>query len=200
MSTEETQPKEKKVPVSLEELLAKKEEEKQAANRVCTRDFVLNVTINDANIIPEQPTFLTKEERAKLALERRQKEVAEQRDRRMKDAQHKMEFDQKAEDEARRMEEASRYSSNNSRNDRRYNRDDRDRGGRRRDTRRRERSVSSDELEIPEGLTEKEKEAIKVRRTLHLLLSYNRTFLFNSTSSLRHDIWERKRKSAKSGE
>jgi hypothetical protein len=40
MSTEETQPKEKKVPVSLEELLAKKEEEKQAANRVCTIDFV----------------------------------------------------------------------------------------------------------------------------------------------------------------
>lgn len=162
--------------------------------------FFKNVTINDANIVPEQPTFLTKEERAKLALERRQKEVAEQRERRMKDAQHKMEFDQKAEDEARRMEEASRYSSNNSRNDRRYNRDDRDRGGRRRDTRRRERSVSSDELEIPEGLTEKEKEAIKVRRTLPLQLSYTRTFLFNSTSSFRHDIWEKKGKSGKSGE
>jgi hypothetical protein len=35
MTTEESQPKEKKVPVSLEELLAKKEEEKRAANRVC---------------------------------------------------------------------------------------------------------------------------------------------------------------------
>lgn len=35
MTTEDTQPKEKKVPISLEELLAKKEEEKRAANRVC---------------------------------------------------------------------------------------------------------------------------------------------------------------------
>jgi hypothetical protein len=34
MTTEDTQPKEKKVPISLEELLAKKEEEKRAANRV----------------------------------------------------------------------------------------------------------------------------------------------------------------------
>jgi hypothetical protein len=35
MTTEDAQPKEKKVPISLEELLAKKEEEKRAANRVC---------------------------------------------------------------------------------------------------------------------------------------------------------------------
>ncbi|KAH8551768.1 P-loop containing nucleoside triphosphate hydrolase protein [Umbelopsis sp. PMI_123] len=139
MTTEESQPKEKKVPVSLEELLAKKEEEKRAANR---------------------PTFLTKEERAKLALERRQKEVEEQRERRMREAQINMEFNQKAEDEARRMEDESRYGGG--RSDRRYNRDDRDRG-RRRDTRRRERSESPVEFEIPEGLTEKEIEAVKAR-------------------------------------
>jgi hypothetical protein len=36
MTPEDAQPKEKKVPISLEELLAKKEEEKRAANRVCT--------------------------------------------------------------------------------------------------------------------------------------------------------------------
>ncbi|KAI8578638.1 hypothetical protein K450DRAFT_245837 [Umbelopsis ramanniana AG] len=145
MTTEDAQPKEKKVPISLEELLAKKEEEKRAANR---------------------PTFLTKEERAKLALERRQKEVEEQRARRMRDAQDKMEFDQKAEDEARRMDDESRYGGG--RSDRRWGRDDRDRGdrgdrGRRRDNRRRERSPSPEELEIPEGLTEKEIEAVKAR-------------------------------------
>lgn len=95
-------------------------------------------------------------------MERREKEVAEQRERRLREAQNKMEFDQKAEDEARRMEEMSRYNSSNSRYDRRNNRDDRDRG-RRRDNRRRERSESSDEFEMPEGLTEKEKEAIKVQ-------------------------------------
>lgn len=32
----EIQPKEKKAPISLDELLAKKEEEKKAANKVCS--------------------------------------------------------------------------------------------------------------------------------------------------------------------
>lgn len=83
----------------------------------------------------------------------------------MREAETKMEFDQKAEDEARRIDDESRYGGG--RSDRRYGRDDRDRGdrgdrGRRRDTRRRERSASPETLEIPEGLTEKEIEAVKV--------------------------------------
>lgn len=102
---------------------------------------------------------MTKEERAKLALERREKEVAEQKDRRMREAQSNMEFNQKVEDESRRVEDAARYDN---RNDRRYNRDDRDRG-KRRDNRRRERSPTPEDIDIPEGLTEKEKEAIKSR-------------------------------------
>ncbi|KAG2172071.1 hypothetical protein INT43_001548 [Umbelopsis isabellina] len=138
MTMADDKPKSKAAPISLEELVAKQEEEKKAASR---------------------PKFLTKEERAKLALERREKEVAEQKDRRMREAQSKMEFDQKVEDESRRVEDASRY---NNRNDRRYNREDRDRG-KRRDNRRRERSQTPEDFDIPDGLTEKEKEAIKSR-------------------------------------
>ncbi|KAI8816049.1 P-loop containing nucleoside triphosphate hydrolase protein [Fimicolochytrium jonesii] len=55
---EEEQPAKKKVPISLEELLQKKTEEKAAADK---------------------PKFLSKEERAQLALEKRQREVEEQR-------------------------------------------------------------------------------------------------------------------------
>jgi hypothetical protein len=129
-------------------------------------------------------------------LERRQKEVEEQRERRMREAQINMEFNQKAEDEARRMEDESRYGGG--RSDRRYNRDDRDRG-RRRDTRRRERSESPVEFEIPEGLTEKEIEAVKVIIT-DVTLSYQQPYLTYLLSTFRHDIWVRSERSGRSDE
>ncbi|KAJ3106137.1 DEAD (Asp-Glu-Ala-Asp) box polypeptide 23 [Phlyctochytrium planicorne] len=55
---EKNEPTEKKQPLSIDEILAKKSEEKKAADK---------------------PVFLSKEERAKLALERRMKEIEERK-------------------------------------------------------------------------------------------------------------------------
>lgn len=115
----------------------------------------------------------------------------------MREAETKMEFDQKAEDEARRMDDESRYGGG--RSDRRYGRDDRDRGdrGRRRDTRRRERSESPEALEIPEGLTEKEIEAVKVCIASQSYLSIT-TSLIILQCTRRHDTWVKSERSERS--
>ncbi|KAF9179618.1 DEAD (Asp-Glu-Ala-Asp) box polypeptide 23 [Haplosporangium sp. Z 767] len=68
-------PPARKVPISLEELIKKKEQEKQAL---------------------EKPKFLTKEERAQLALEKRAKEVEAQRKAQDLERQQRAEFDAKA--------------------------------------------------------------------------------------------------------
>ncbi|RUS33833.1 hypothetical protein BC938DRAFT_483632, partial [Jimgerdemannia flammicorona] len=68
------------VPVSLEELIAKEEAEKREA---------------------EKPKFFTKEERAKLALEKRQQEVEELWRKQEQERHVRDEFDMKAMEEAR---------------------------------------------------------------------------------------------------
>ncbi|KAF9586675.1 mRNA splicing protein prp28 [Lunasporangiospora selenospora] len=78
MDTDQSPVPQRKVPISLEELIKKKEEEKQAL---------------------EKPKFLTKEERAQLALEKRSKEVEEQRRQQDLDRQKRLEFDSKARNE-----------------------------------------------------------------------------------------------------
>nr|KAG0264690.1 DEAD (Asp-Glu-Ala-Asp) box polypeptide 23 [Mortierella polycephala] len=65
----------RKVPISLEELIKKKEQEKQAL---------------------EKPKFLSKEERAQLAMEKRAKEVEAQRKAQDLERQQRAEFDAKA--------------------------------------------------------------------------------------------------------
>ncbi|KAI8979550.1 P-loop containing nucleoside triphosphate hydrolase protein [Mycotypha africana] len=93
--------KKKRVPISIEELIQKKEEEKKST---------------------EKPKFLTKEERAKLALEKRQKEVEEQRKRQEEERKARQKFDFAAEDENRRNYD---YSTSRYDRDRRSGRSDR---------------------------------------------------------------------------
>ncbi|CAO3702838.1 unnamed protein product [Rhizopus stolonifer] len=101
---EPPEPVKKRVPVSIEELIKKREEEKKET---------------------EKPKFLTKEERAKIALEKRQKEVDEKKKKQEEDRKKRDEFDYAAEDEYRRISQ---------RRPDRYDRNDRiDRSDRRRD-------------------------------------------------------------------
>ncbi|KAI7867246.1 P-loop containing nucleoside triphosphate hydrolase protein [Spinellus fusiger] len=128
----------KRVPVSIEELLEKKEKDQTETNK---------------------PKFLTKEERATLAVEKRQKEVEEKRKKQEEERKARQDFDFKAEDEHRKIQEQqhqSRYS--------RYDRDRRNDRDMRRDDRRREKEVPIDPEEIDmSNLTEKEKQAIRER-------------------------------------
>ncbi|KAF8986137.1 DEAD (Asp-Glu-Ala-Asp) box polypeptide 23 [Entomortierella lignicola] len=94
----------RKVPISLEELIKQKEQEKQAL---------------------EKPKFLTKEERAKLALERRAKEVEAQRAAQDLERQQRAEFDAKARTE---VHDNNRYGYDS--RDSRINARERDRSDR----------------------------------------------------------------------
>ncbi|KAI9265283.1 P-loop containing nucleoside triphosphate hydrolase protein [Phascolomyces articulosus] len=124
----------KRVPISIEELIKQKEEEK-------------NATI--------KPKFLTKEERAKLALEKRQKQVEEQRKRQDDERRARQQFDIKAEDEYRKV---MRDSSPSSYGSRRYRHE-----SRREAEKRRERDMSPDDHDSETGLNDKEKQAIRER-------------------------------------
>ncbi|KAL9555478.1 DEAD (Asp-Glu-Ala-Asp) box polypeptide 23 [Mucor bainieri] len=83
-------PAKKRAPISIEELLQKKEEEKK---------------------LTEKPKFLSKEERAKLALEKRQQEVEAQRKKQQEERKARENFDLAAEDEHRKTRPSfsSRY-------------------------------------------------------------------------------------------
>ncbi|KAF9209068.1 DEAD (Asp-Glu-Ala-Asp) box polypeptide 23 [Haplosporangium sp. Z 27] len=94
----------RKVPISLEELIKQKEQEKQAL---------------------EKPKFLTKEERAKLALERRAKEVEAQRAAQDLERQQRAEFDARARTE---VHDNNRYGYDS--RDSRINARERDRSDR----------------------------------------------------------------------
>ena len=72
-------------PLSIETLLRKQREEKEAASKV---RFCLSVQL--FYLTPLQPKFLSKEERAKLALDKREQEIREQRE---KDEKRKVERD-----------------------------------------------------------------------------------------------------------
>ncbi|KAK3832284.1 MAG: P-loop containing nucleoside triphosphate hydrolase protein, partial [Linnemannia elongata] len=91
----------RKVPISLEELIKQKEQEKQAL---------------------ERPKFLTKEQRAELAIQKRQKEVEAQRQAQDLERQQRAEFDAKARAE---VHDNNRYGY-----DSRINSRDRDRNER----------------------------------------------------------------------
>ncbi|KAI8368683.1 P-loop containing nucleoside triphosphate hydrolase protein [Choanephora cucurbitarum] len=122
-----TPPAKKKIPISIEELVKKKEEESK---------------------LTEKPKFLTKEERAKLALEKRQKEVEQIRQKQTEERKAREKFDFAAEDEYRRTQDRSRHDSR--RSDRRDKRD-------------RYRDYEEEEQAMDAALTEKEKQAIRER-------------------------------------
>ncbi|KAI8388286.1 P-loop containing nucleoside triphosphate hydrolase protein [Radiomyces spectabilis] len=139
MGEPESPPK-KKIPISIEELIAQKEQKEREAVR---------------------PKFLTKEERAKLAIEKRQKEVEEQRRRQEEERRARENFDLKAEDEYRKLQEqrqSLRYERDRER-DRRSGRYD-SRSEKRKD---RERESTADTENPETELTEKEKQAIRER-------------------------------------
>ncbi|KAI8339174.1 P-loop containing nucleoside triphosphate hydrolase protein [Chlamydoabsidia padenii] len=117
----------KRVPISIEDLVKKKDEQQSLA----------------------KPTFLTKEQRAQLALERRQKEVEEQRQRQAEERKKRENFVFQAEDDYRRQQDEDRQQR---------------RGGRRPDRRRqRDPSPSPEPPELTDSLNENEKQAIRDR-------------------------------------
>ncbi|RCI02000.1 DEAD (Asp-Glu-Ala-Asp) box polypeptide 23 [Rhizopus stolonifer] len=126
------EPAKKRVPISIEELIKKKEEESK---------------------LTEKPKFLTKEERAKLALEKRQQEVEQIRKKQSEERKARENFDLAAEDEYRRIQDSSRsrYDNNRRRND--YSHGKRDR----------QRDYDKFLEEEEAALTEKEKQAIRER-------------------------------------
>ncbi|CAG8525787.1 6531_t:CDS:10 [Diversispora eburnea] len=135
------QPQKPRAPISLDELLQQRETEKQANDR---------------------PKFLTKTDRAKLAMEKRQKEVEEQRQKQEEERRQQEEFQRRAIEEAR---------LNGYGRDRRdyYDRYDRDRPDRYERSRARDRdsidkrpTEKSDHNE-DEKLDEKELQAIRER-------------------------------------
>ncbi|KAI8139339.1 P-loop containing nucleoside triphosphate hydrolase protein [Fennellomyces sp. T-0311] len=131
---EEPEPPKKRVPVSIEDLIKQKEQEK-------------NATI--------KPKFLTKAERAQLALEKRQKEVEETRKRQDEERRARQQFDMKAEDEYRKVLQEQHHPPSYSRRHRHESR--------REAEKRREREPSMEEPDSDTGLNEKEKQAIRER-------------------------------------
>ncbi|ORX40984.1 P-loop containing nucleoside triphosphate hydrolase protein [Kockovaella imperatae] len=90
-------------PISVEDMLAKQKAEKEAASK---------------------PKFLSKAERAALALEKRNAEVKAQQEREEAEKSDRIAFEKAAEEE-RRRQEAARYGSGSDRYDRYGNRDGR---------------------------------------------------------------------------
>ncbi|KAK5816461.1 P-loop containing nucleoside triphosphate hydrolase protein [Linnemannia elongata] len=122
----------RKVPISLEELIKQKEQEKQAL---------------------EKPKFLTKEQRAELAIQKRQKEVEAQRQAQELERQQRAEFDAKARAE---VHDNNRYGY-----DSRINSRDRDRNER--EKARRDGNKDTANGDSPSGvvLADKEIEMVK---------------------------------------
>ncbi|CAG8790088.1 35046_t:CDS:10, partial [Gigaspora margarita] len=133
-----------KVPISLEELLQKRETEKQANDR---------------------PKFLSKEEREKLALEERQRQVEQIRQKQDEERRQQEEFRRRAMEEARqngygrdRRDYYDRYDRD------RFDRYDRDRTkGRDRDVGDKRSTDKSDLNDEKDRLDEKELQAIRER-------------------------------------
>ncbi|ORX55205.1 P-loop containing nucleoside triphosphate hydrolase protein [Hesseltinella vesiculosa] len=131
-TSDSTPTQSKRVPVSIEELLKKKQDQNSTA----------------------KPTFMTKEQRAQLALERRQKEVEDIRKRQDEEQRQRQQFHAKAEEEVHRADD--RYRS--SRDDRHHRK-----RHRRYRSRSRSRSRSPEPQQDLDNLNDKEKQAIRDR-------------------------------------
>lgn len=105
-------------PLSIESLLQKQKEEKEAASKVCP--VCGNHLSRDTHVYyVSQPRFLTKEQRAQLAIEKRAQEIKEQRERERKQQQDREELEKEAEEVRHRERErdrASRYSNSSGAN------------------------------------------------------------------------------------
>jgi ATP-dependent RNA helicase DDX23/PRP28 len=94
-------------PLSVEDILAKQKAEKEAAAKV---SHPPPVTCSSLVAHFSQPKFLTKAERQRLALEKRNAEVKEQQEKDEVEKQSRVEFERAAEEERRRAA-ASRYGT-----------------------------------------------------------------------------------------
>ena len=98
-------------PLSIESLLQKQKDEKESASKVQFYSIhlhYLNVNNNNNNNKP-QPKFLTKEERAKLAIAKRAQEIREEAERRETTRRDRDALEREA-DELAQRERNNKYS------------------------------------------------------------------------------------------
>jgi ATP-dependent RNA helicase DDX23/PRP28 len=92
-------------PLSIESLLQKQRQEKEAASKVCAAFFCASSLFNRGS---QQPKFLSKEERATLAIAKRAQEIREQKEKEEFSRKDRAQLEQEA-DEIR-MRERSQTS------------------------------------------------------------------------------------------
>ena len=100
-------------PLSIESLLLKQKEEKEAAAKVCLPCPMRAKHCSHVFSIC-QPKFLTKEQRAQLAIEKRAREIKEERERENNARKDREELEKEAEEIRQRERErdrGSRYGS-----------------------------------------------------------------------------------------
>ena len=95
-------------PLSVEDIVAKQRAEREAAAKVRS-PYVMHIL----TLTSLQPKFLSKTERAALALEKRNAEVKVQQIKEEGEARERLQFDQAAEEERRRGD-AARYGGGDS--------------------------------------------------------------------------------------
>jgi len=93
-------------PLSIESLLQKQKEEKDAASKVSLLTTLLYILADEFS----KPKFLSKEERARIAIAKRAQEIKEQRERDEQTKQDREALERDA-DELRRKEESSGASN-----------------------------------------------------------------------------------------
>lgn len=154
----------RKVPISLEELIKKKEQEKQEQEKVYYHGSAgSNLQPSRKSIGADssptlvQPKFMTKEQRAQLALERRAKEVEAQRAVQDQERQQRAEFDAKARTE---VHDNNRYGYDSRINAR--DRNERNRAGRSNGDWRQESTDTPSSAASGVVLADKEIELVKV--------------------------------------
>lgn len=93
-------------PLSIESLLQRQKEEKEAAAKVC----FCTTSLIESRLISPQPKFLTKEQRATLAISRRAQELREEREREERSRSERQELEKEAEEYRQRERERDRAS------------------------------------------------------------------------------------------
>lgn len=101
----------KSQPLSIETLLQKQKAEKEAAAKVIARAYPVRCRVLTECI---QPKFLTKEQRAQLAIEKRAQEIREQKEKEERAKREREALEREAEEirqRERERERAARYGS-----------------------------------------------------------------------------------------
>jgi ATP-dependent RNA helicase DDX23/PRP28 len=108
-------------PLSIESLLQRQKEEREAAARVSSQPVVLTwdpVEISRSFFLFSKPKFLSKEERAKIAIAKRAQEIQEERRKEEENRKNREQLEREAEI-IRRQERESKYATSNATSSRR---------------------------------------------------------------------------------